>query len=101
MAAFSPDGRWLASASQGTVTIWDGATGQESLRLRGHGGSVSSFAFGPDGTRLASAGDGGVKVWYVRQAPRNPLTLKAGEEKIIPIHYYVEFPADLPVYGLE
>jgi hypothetical protein len=29
------------------------------------------------------------------------LTLKAGEERVIPIKYYVEFPADLAVYGLE
>jgi hypothetical protein len=35
--AFSPDGRRLASASQdGTVKVWDAATGQEVLTLKGH-----------------------------------------------------------------
>ncbi len=37
--AFSPDGKRLASASQdGTVKVWDAATGQEILTLKGHTG---------------------------------------------------------------
>ena len=55
--AFSPDGKRLASASgDGTVKVWDAATGQETLTLKGHTGVVSSVAFSPDGKRLASAG---------------------------------------------
>ena len=54
--AFSPDGQRLASASHdGTVKVWDAATGQETLTLKGHTGVVSSVAFSPDGKRLASA----------------------------------------------
>ena len=35
--AFSPDGKRLASASNdGTVKVWDAATGQETLTLKGH-----------------------------------------------------------------
>ena len=57
--AFSPDGKRLASASQdGTVKVWDAATGQETLTLKGHTGSVTSVAFSPDGKRLASASRG-------------------------------------------
>ena len=35
--AFSPDGKRLASASADeTVKVWDAATGQETLTLKGH-----------------------------------------------------------------
>ena len=57
--AFSPDGKRLASAGHdGTVKVWDAATGQETLTLKGHTGRVTSVAFSPDGKRLASASRG-------------------------------------------
>jgi WD40 repeat protein/tRNA A-37 threonylcarbamoyl transferase component Bud32 len=63
--AFSPDGTRLATAcSDKTVKLWDMATGQDVLTLRGHVGSVFGVAFSPDGRRLASAGIlGTVLVW--------------------------------------
>jgi serine/threonine protein kinase/WD40 repeat protein len=54
--AFSPNGRRLASASKdGTVRIWDFATGAELLQLTAEGVSgFSQVEWSPDGIQLAS-----------------------------------------------
>ncbi|MFO0811498.1 MAG: protein kinase [Gemmataceae bacterium] len=63
--AFSPDGQSLAAGcADGTVKIWDVATGYRTATLAGHDGGVWSIAFSPDGSRLASAGaDKTVRLW--------------------------------------
>jgi WD40 repeat protein len=63
--AYSPDGSRLAAADmEGTVWVWDAATGQRVFSLRGHRGPVHQVAFSRDGTRLASGSeDRTIKVW--------------------------------------
>ncbi len=64
-AAFSPDGRRLATADENaTIGVFDVETGQRLQTLRGHEKPVFAVAFHPDGRRLAStSADRTVKVW--------------------------------------
>jgi WD40 repeat protein len=62
--AWSPDGSKLASGDwEGTIRVWDAATGASLATLTGHTSSVASLAWSPDGSKLASEGDGTVRVW--------------------------------------
>jgi len=69
-AAFSPDGAQVVTGSQdGTVKLWDAATGRLVRTLGRHSDRDLVFqvvAFSPDGTRALSGIDrGGMKLWDV------------------------------------
>jgi hypothetical protein len=68
--SWSPDGKTLASASwDGTVRLWEAATGKEQATLQGHTWDVTSVSWSPDGKTLASASlDNTVKLWDVSPA---------------------------------
>jgi WD40 repeat protein len=67
--AFSPDGKLLACANgNGSILLWDVASGAELRPLASPDRRVMRIAFSPDGTLLASAGKQGgavVRIWKV------------------------------------
>lgn len=65
---FSPDGRWILSASfDKSVKLWNGVTGEFVATLRAHVGPVYQVAWSAD-SRLAVSGskDSTLKVWDMR-----------------------------------
>lgn len=62
--AFSPNGKQIASGySNGTIKLWDAATGNLQMTLEGHF-EVTAVTFSRDGKQIASGSiDCNIKLW--------------------------------------
>ena len=72
-ATLSPDGHWLAAASDNNTTrLWDLTTAEPALHpivLQGHAAYVRTVAFSPDGHWLATGSeDNTTRLWDLRVA---------------------------------
>ena len=87
-AAFSPDGTILAAeTTDGTVGLFDVATGGSLASLEGHRDWIESLAFSPDGMVLASAsGDRTIKLWDVA-ASTETITLEGHEGWVLGVAF--------------
>jgi WD40 repeat protein len=63
--AFSPDGsRIITGRANGSVRLWDAATGEELRFLQSHTQRIASVAFSPDGQMILTASwDGTIRLW--------------------------------------
>lgn len=63
-AAFSPDGRILATTSASGLVVLRRMPDLKIIRRLSHRGGAAAVAFSPDGEQLATAGyDGAVRLW--------------------------------------
>lgn len=74
VVAFSPDSKWLLTASQWptpetadpVARVWDVSEGSLVAQLSGHTGGINSVAFASDSNVLATASDDGTtKIWDI------------------------------------
>ncbi len=69
VVTFDPRGQILATGhDDGSIALWNAATGQKKQTLGGHLGSVRSLKYTPDGKTLVSSGsDGTIRLWNPEQ----------------------------------
>lgn len=82
-SAFSPDGTLAASGgTDGTIRLWEAASGRLVRVLTGHQAMINHVAFSPDGRLLASASDDrSARLWDL--ASGRPLQVLADHSRFV------------------
>ena len=75
-AAFSPDGRYIATCDKSDVKIWNSQNGQLLQIFSGHRDPVDSLAYSNNGKRIVSASEKQIIIWDVERG-RKLRTLSA------------------------
>jgi hypothetical protein len=86
--AVSPDGTWIVSASKdGTLRIWDVATGTKRATLAGLTGGAWDCAVSPDGTSVVSAShDGTLRIWDAATGAERAVLVLPGAPVAVAFH---------------
>ncbi len=92
--AYSPDGRWFASAGwrdggggASAIHLWDAASAQPIALLHGHPDWVAALAIAPDGKRIASLDHtGSIRVWDIADGRGRKLPLAVRPRSTIDVH---------------
>ena len=86
---FSPDARFLASASfDKKVKLWCGKTGRFLASLNGHVASVYQVAWSADSQYVVSASkDSTVKLWSVKDTKKAVYTLPGHEDEVYTVDW--------------
>jgi WD40 repeat protein/serine/threonine protein kinase len=90
VAAYSPDGRLLATAAglpgggvgdpskHGELKLWDANSGRPLHTFTGHTGRVGTVVFSPDSRRLVSTAFDGLRVWDTAPGYRQLVAIPGG-----------------------
>lgn len=91
-AAFSPDGKRLATIGRdGTTIVWDAMTGKEVLRLPGttipsDNRTAQRIVYSPDGSLLAACDNNTVKI-YAAESGKLIQTLSGHEAEVVAVAF--------------
>ena len=87
--AFTADGSRVATASADrTARVWDAASGQELLAMRGHSAALVAVAFGPESSITTTSQDGSARVWdaaVTRHTTRASAMALSADEKYLAV----------------